>query len=256
MNLYKVLEIEPLASISEIKAAYKRLVLKHHPDKTGGETTQTFLDVQNAYEILTDDFKRGIYDRYDDNNVDFNIPKNSDEWKQLINKVGMHMVGFMQENLFPKDIEISLKVCMGDIYNRKFKRINVKVKRWDEDEEFVTSSEMIYIDCSQCIEPITVFTFDNMGDASIFRAISRSNIVVTVDHIVDENIHISHDFGMSVSFDMCLEEFTTKENFIITSSGLNIEVPNMKKTSYVVPNKGLYANNKLRGDLLVLINIK
>ena len=279
MNLYKVLNVSASASISEIKAAHKKLVLKYHPDKTGGKTTEDFLDIQNAYEILSDDFKRGIYDGTFNNTGggtfnntgggtftegtftgtggggDIRMPANGEEWKILINKVGMHMIGFMQHNLFPKDIDVSLDVCMGDIYNRKFKKINVKVKIWNENDEFVTSSEIIYVDCSQCIEPITVFTFEKLGDASIFRAISRSDIVVTVNHILDEHIHMDRDFGMSLSIDLSLDDFNNKSTFEISAPGFNIEIPNMKKTSYFLENKWLYLDNKECGDLLILINI-
>lgn len=51
------------ASQAEIKKAYKDLSRKHHPDKNGGADDK-FVEIANAYEVLSDDEKRQIYDRY------------------------------------------------------------------------------------------------------------------------------------------------------------------------------------------------
>jgi len=59
-SLYKVLGLESNASDSEIKKAYKKLAIKHHPDKGGDEAT--FKEITRAYEILSDENKRKLYD--------------------------------------------------------------------------------------------------------------------------------------------------------------------------------------------------
>lgn len=45
-----------------IRKAYRKLALKHHPDK-GGEV-EKFQKLQNAYEILSDPDQKEIYDKY------------------------------------------------------------------------------------------------------------------------------------------------------------------------------------------------
>ena len=47
---YQILELEPTASKAEVKKAYRRLALKHHPDK-GGDP-ERFRDIQEAYDII------------------------------------------------------------------------------------------------------------------------------------------------------------------------------------------------------------
>jgi DnaJ-class molecular chaperone len=59
-ELYKLLGIERMASAPDIKKAYQKAALKHHPDKGGNE--ETFKKVQQAYEVLSDDGKRKHYD--------------------------------------------------------------------------------------------------------------------------------------------------------------------------------------------------
>ena len=61
MNYYETLGINKQASQDEIKAAYRRMASKHHPDK-GGDTA-TFQQVEEAYRTLGDEQKRSEYDQ-------------------------------------------------------------------------------------------------------------------------------------------------------------------------------------------------
>lgn len=64
---YKALGVAKDAAVSEVKSAYRKLVLKCHPDKVQDPTLKAqkqdeFQKVQQAYELLTDDAKRTDYD--------------------------------------------------------------------------------------------------------------------------------------------------------------------------------------------------
>jgi DnaJ-class molecular chaperone len=60
MSLYNILGLEKEASKEEIKKAYRKLALIHHPDRGGNE--EEFKNITKAYEILSDDDKRKRYD--------------------------------------------------------------------------------------------------------------------------------------------------------------------------------------------------
>ena len=59
-DLYDVLGVAEAATDREIKSAYRKMSLKHHPDKGGDE--RVFKEVSAAYEVLSDGEKRALYD--------------------------------------------------------------------------------------------------------------------------------------------------------------------------------------------------
>jgi len=68
-DYYKILEVEKIANPREIKKAYHKLALRWHPDKNPEnpeEANIKFKDIIEAYEVLSDEVKRGKYDRGED----------------------------------------------------------------------------------------------------------------------------------------------------------------------------------------------
>lgn len=65
-DYYDVLEISRTATAEEIKKAYRKNALKYHPDRNPGdaEAEKKFKEISEAYEVLSDDKKRQIYDRH------------------------------------------------------------------------------------------------------------------------------------------------------------------------------------------------
>lgn len=65
-DYYELLGVSRDADGAAIKAAYRKLALKYHPDRNPGdaEAEETFKKVNEAYAVLSDDQKRQRYDRY------------------------------------------------------------------------------------------------------------------------------------------------------------------------------------------------
>lgn len=65
-NYYEVLGVEKSASASEIKTAYYKLAKKYHPDlnKDNKEAAEKFKEINEAYEVLSDEKKRSNYDQF------------------------------------------------------------------------------------------------------------------------------------------------------------------------------------------------
>lgn len=62
-DYYEVLGIGKNASADEIKKAFRKAAIQHHPDKEGGDETK-FKEINEAYEVLKDDKKRQRYDQF------------------------------------------------------------------------------------------------------------------------------------------------------------------------------------------------
>lgn len=71
-DYYEVLGVARNASDAELKQAYRRLAMKYHPDRNSGDVAaeDTFKEVKEAYEVLSDARKRAAYDQFGHAGVD------------------------------------------------------------------------------------------------------------------------------------------------------------------------------------------
>lgn len=65
-DYYEVLGVQKNASAAEIKAAYKKMAIKYHPDRNPGdkEAEEKFKEAAEAYDVLRDEQKRARYDQF------------------------------------------------------------------------------------------------------------------------------------------------------------------------------------------------
>jgi molecular chaperone DnaJ len=65
-DYYEILGVDRSASLDEIKKAYRKLALKHHPDRNPGskDAEEKFKEATEAYEVLRDKDKRARYDQF------------------------------------------------------------------------------------------------------------------------------------------------------------------------------------------------
>lgn len=67
VDYYRILEVSRNSTTADIKKAYRKLALKWHPDKNPDnpdEANRKFKEISEAYEVLSDDKKRRVYDQY------------------------------------------------------------------------------------------------------------------------------------------------------------------------------------------------
>jgi molecular chaperone DnaJ len=66
LDYYEALEVSRDCSGAELKKSYRKLAMKYHPDRNPGdkEAEERFKVINEAYQVLSDESKRAIYDRY------------------------------------------------------------------------------------------------------------------------------------------------------------------------------------------------
>jgi len=76
-DYYDTLGVPKNASDEDIKKAYRKLAMKHHPDRNQGDSAKAaeekFKEAKEAYEMLSDEQKRAAYDQYGHAGVDPNM---------------------------------------------------------------------------------------------------------------------------------------------------------------------------------------
>lgn len=121
-EFYKVLGVSKDDTPSQIKKAYRKLALKHHPDK-GGDP-ELFKTMTVAYEVLSDSEKREIYDKYGKEGLEQGGGGGhdaSDIFSQFFGGGGQRQQGPKKgENLMHP-----LKVTLEDLYNGKTVKLAV-----------------------------------------------------------------------------------------------------------------------------------
>lgn len=124
MDYYKALGIQREASEEQIKRAYRKLALKYHPDKNSGdvEAASRFAEIGNAYEVLSDQNKRAVYDRHGEDGLKQHIQGSQSAGQQDIfshffgSSFGFGHFGAQetesqtpQGDTFAVDLEVSIK---------------------------------------------------------------------------------------------------------------------------------------------------
>lgn len=69
---YEVLNLKKNCTTDEVKKAYRKLAIIHHPDK-GGDP-EKFKEISRAYEVLADEEKRKLYDEYGEEGLENGEP--------------------------------------------------------------------------------------------------------------------------------------------------------------------------------------
>ena len=178
-DYYETLGVEKGSSADQIKKKYRKLSMKHHPDRGGNK--ETFQKINTAYQILGDPVKKRNYDMQRENplgnlfgqngNADmggfFNMffggqmPEGMGQPSVQIFRNGVPVQVNMQKKPPPiiKTIEISLE--------QAYKGINfpLEIERWINDENTRrVEKEKIYIDIPRGIDDGEIVVLKNKGN--------------------------------------------------------------------------------------------
>ena len=117
MDYYEILGVSRNASKIEIKKAYRRLAMKYHPDRNPGdkEAEEKFKLINEAYQVLSDDEKRAIYDRYGKEGLEGRGYRPSNDFSDIFDMFSEIFGGFGFEEEYdntPYDLDKAIEVTL------------------------------------------------------------------------------------------------------------------------------------------------
>lgn len=176
MTYYEVLGVSKNATSSEIKKAYHKLARQNHPDKfpegEREEATKKFQKIGEAYEVLSDEEKRKIYDISGEEGLKGGMPSNVDPFEMFASMFGGNNPFGFSTNREPqvqknKETVFHLKVSLKDVYTGKKKKLKVtqKVIVSKESKDVIEDNlERTWEKCGSCNGQGAVMEMRQMGN--------------------------------------------------------------------------------------------
>jgi len=286
---YKILGVKSDASLDEIKKAYKKLALKYHPDKYNSNDVE-FKKINCAYQNLIKN-KSNVSENnnyFNEETIEkikifFEFIKNlyftrfSQQTSNYnFNKIFQNQT--TEENKHKECINLNVNITIEEIYNKKIKKIKVKVKRFindlDSSLDFIYKTTTIYL---SLLNYEYYYIFKGIGDdyldknefkkyrgdIKIFINILNHPIIKIdkyldkYDLIIDDDISLYQIyFGIDKTYD-----FFNDEKIVVSKHFRDKLENNNFYFNHFIKDKGLPYYNlendiEKRGDLYIFYSLK
>lgn len=264
-NLYDILNVNKNASPNDIKSAYKKLALKYHPDKNSDDTTNKFIQIKTAYEILKDPHKRKQYDatildvNFHNNLYDY-IKKffvdTSPEYKNIIDSF---------TNKYYKSEEDQLR---QDINNLNINNIFENINKINKYLPSTITKKISFLD-KYLNNTVLITILEQSYDIPLYNpqhilVIDNKNITVNIEYDQDPQFKELNDSNLLIVHSISLYKFLYGGQLSIKH--LDGEIIDLQFSGFIesvpimmLPNKGLpkIVNDQvIRGNLHVYFVIE
>jgi len=282
-NYYNILSVNENATAEDIKKSYRRLSMKHHPDRGGNK--ETFQKINEAYQILGEESKKRVYDiqrknpfgnLFSEGGVSTNIGEMGDMgglFKMFFGGGGMPNMGEPNVQIFRNGIPLNI--------NRKpppiIKTINIdlkqaysglnyplEVERWiKESGTRKVEKEKLYVTIPKGIDDGEIIILKNKGNVINDDVYGDIKLHIKV---LNKTIYVRDGLDLLINKEITLKEALLGFIFEIEHlSGKSYKLNNMNGTIirpyYKKTIEGLgmlrdTANKKnLKGNLIICFNV-
>ena len=260
MDYYDILGVSRNASESELKKAYKKKAMQHHPDK-GGDASK-FQQLNEAYETLKDPQKKSNYDRFGTSDPftqqrngqqhyeEFNFGNVNDIFDSFFGGGGGPFGRSRRQFKRNKNINIQANISLEDVLNGK---TLIATYRMTDGKE-----QSVNIDLPKGVENNSTIRFQGLGD-NFYKDVPRGDLFCKV--VIDQHPHWQRngsDLYKTVTVN-ALEMILGTKVPITTLDGkqLNINIPKGCKSGTVmsIHEHGLpKVYNRGRGNIYITVN--
>jgi curved DNA-binding protein len=232
MDYYTTLEIPKTATQDDIKKAYRKLAMKTHPDRNGGDETQ-FKKIQEAYDVLSNPEKR---QQYDNPAPQFGFSTGRMDMNDFFNQV----FGQRRTQNTKQTLRTTVSVSLVDAYTGTQQVMQIQTP---------TETKLVTINI-----PAGVATGDSMRYDSIIE-----NAILIVQFIVADDLRFErrgNDLYSTHSLSVLDLIVGTKFKFqTINGKLLEVKVPpkTQPNSNLKIPKAGMSIRTGGHGDQIILI---
>ncbi len=134
-NYYDILGVSKQSNKEEIKKAYKRLAIKYHPDRNKGDKffEEKFKEIQKAYEILSDDKKKSMYDQYGHTEETYSDFSSDNDFSDIFGDVFGDIFGSKKSNSkyndknIGSDVLCEINITLEEVMKGVYKKIKINL---------------------------------------------------------------------------------------------------------------------------------
>lgn len=259
MDYYSTLGLQRGASDDEIKKAYRKLAMKHHPDRGGDQNK--FKEISTAYEALSDPDKKRIIDMGGDPNAqpgmgggfynqgpfEFHFGGGMPGMDDIFSQFGFGRRPMRRNRSVNINVELSLEEVL------KGKDLNAEITIPGGQRKLINISIPAGVDHGQQIR------YEGMGDTTL-RDVPAGDLIVNLyirkhPTFIREGDSLIFEHNISV-WDAILG--TTIDVPTISGKNISVSVPAGTQSNTILSCKGEGLPNmrsKIRGPLLIKINV-
>ena len=233
---YAELGVSPTDSLEEVKRAYRKLLLRHHPDKCRGDprASDRFMRIQQAYTIV-------VHDK--ESNINFFL-------------MFLFLIKSLQRG--PQDVALNIVVPIQDIYNGKVKKLTYR--RMDESARCVGANVFL-----ELVDFRERYVIDGYGDYDVWTGRWSDLVIsVAVDYEGFENVRLENLLGPTTDLCVTLKISVFEHYFGVTQAvpffndttiSLRDHVPCRDGMTVLRSGDGLLSGDNERGNLYVFLEI-
>lgn len=255
---FKTLGIPEQSSDEEIKKAYKKLAMKHHPDRGGDQTK--FQEIQEAYDVLTNTEKRMRWEQEkhfgesgDGRNFHFNFgfgPNIDDIIRQFHGGPGPF--GFRPHPPKNRDLKLRIELDLVSTLEKQTHHVNIR--------HIDGSSKIVEVEIPRGVQSGMQMKYAGQGDVS-------NASLPPGDLFIEFNVRPHPDFqtnGINLLKKVtvnCLDAMLGGKIQVtgLDNSNFEVNVPpaTQQGTRFRIPGHGLWdINHPTRGDLYLEVNLE